>query len=260
VLAFPETRAAAQGLWSRFVLNHVEVVRLDLSKLPLRTRVTMGLLEEPVSDADQAERKAGFRPNLPPFAVLGVSPELMVSGPATVEQTISVHDIESALAKAGASDVRVPAEWDSVTLRADIGSTVTAKYPDGSEIIQIQPIELQVPAGFPLEHFAEVAFLSIGVSLGGSAWHGTRVRGSSELVRRHSSEPGGDRARSDATFRNGDRDREPQRKGSDRACLCDPLDWRTNLCGKRQNERIGDEDRGGATVIGERMGRKPRTY
>jgi hypothetical protein len=162
-LAVPETRAMAQGLWDRWVFDRVDAVRIDLSKLPLRMHVTMSAVEEPVADVDEAGRQAGFRPGLPPWAVVGSVPELTVSGPASVEQTIDVHELESALRNAGLTGTKVPEEWDGVTLRAEIGRMVTAKYPDGVEITQIRPIELRVPAGFPLERFAEVAFLSIGV-------------------------------------------------------------------------------------------------
>src|ERR1700687_4447862 len=39
VLALPGTRALAQELWHRFVLNRVDVVRLDISELPWHTQV-----------------------------------------------------------------------------------------------------------------------------------------------------------------------------------------------------------------------------
>jgi hypothetical protein len=165
VLALPGTRALAQELWYRFVLNRVDVVRLDLSKLPLHTQVTTNGLEQSVQNMDEAERKAGFRPNLPSRGVLYANPGITVTGPIAVEQTIHVRDIESALGKAGASDVQVPAEWEGVQLRTDIGPMVAANYPDNVHILQARPIELSVPNGFDLEHFSEVAFRSIGVSL-----------------------------------------------------------------------------------------------
>ena len=64
VLALPATRALAQELWYRFVLNRVDVVRLDLSKLPLQMQVTTNGVEQRVQNVDEAERKAGFRPYL----------------------------------------------------------------------------------------------------------------------------------------------------------------------------------------------------
>jgi hypothetical protein len=163
VLAFPATRAIAHELWYRFVLNRVDVVRLDLSKLQLHTQVTNNGLEQSVQNIDEAERKSGFRPYLPSPGVLYANPGITVTGPIAVEQTIHVRDLESALNKVGASDVQVPVEWEGVQLRTEIGPMVAANYPDNVHIVQARPIELSVPSGFALERFAEVAFRSIGV-------------------------------------------------------------------------------------------------
>ena len=165
VLALPATRAIAQELWYRFVLNRVDVVRLDLSKLPLHMQVTTNGLEQDVQNLDEAERKAGFRPYLPALGALYANPAITVTGPLVVEQTIHVRDIESALGKVGASDVQVPAEWEGMQLHTVIGPMVEQNYPDNVHIVQARPIEFSVPSGFALEHFAEVAFRSIGVSL-----------------------------------------------------------------------------------------------
>ena len=164
ILAFPATRALAQQLWYRFILNRVEVVRLDLSKLPLQMQVTTNGLEQRVQDTEEAERKAGFRPYLPSPGVLHANPDIRVTGPISVEQTIHVREIESALVKAGSSDVQVPSEWEGVQLRTQIGPMVELNYPDRVHILQARPMELFVASGFPLEHFADVAFRSIGVS------------------------------------------------------------------------------------------------
>lgn len=164
VLALPVTRALAQQLWYRFILNRVEVVRLDLSKLPLQMQVTTNGLEQRVQDLEEAERKAGFRPYLPSPGVLHADPGITITGPISVEQTIHVRDIESALVKVGASDVQVPAEWEGVQLRTQIGPMVELNYADLVHILQARPMELSTASGFPLEHFAEVAFRSIGVS------------------------------------------------------------------------------------------------
>lgn len=164
VLALPTTRALAQQLWYRFILNRVDVVRLDLSKLPLQMQVTTNGLEQRVQDMQEAERKAGFRPYLPSPGVLHANPGITITGPISVEQTIHVRDIESALVKVAASDVQVPAEWEGVQLRTQIGPMVELNYPDRVHILQARPMELFVASGFPLEHFAEVAFRSIGVS------------------------------------------------------------------------------------------------
>jgi hypothetical protein len=164
VLAFPGTRAIAQEFWFRFILNRVDVVRLDLSKLPLHMQVTTNGLEQSVQNLDDAERKAGFRPYLPSPSALDANPDITVTGPILVEQTIHVHDIESALGEVGASDVQVPAEWEGVQLRSEIGPMVAENYADNVRILQARPVELSIPSGFELEHFAAVAFRSIGVS------------------------------------------------------------------------------------------------
>jgi len=164
VLAFPGTRAIAQEFWFRFILNRVDVVRLDLSKLPLHIQVTTNGLEQSVQNVDDAERKAGFRPYLPSPGTLDANPDITVTGPILVEQTIRVRDIESALGEVGASDVHVPAEWEGVQLRSEIGPMVAENYADNVRILQARPIELSIPSGFELEHFAAVAFRSIGVS------------------------------------------------------------------------------------------------
>lgn len=164
-LALPQTRAFAQQLWYRLVLNRIDVVRVDLSKLPLHIQVTTNGLQQAVQDLDDAERKAGFRPYLPPAGVLPANPAITTIGPIAIEQTIHVRAIETALHNMGASDVQVPPEWEGMHLRTEIGSMVAANYPDDIQILQARPIELSVPSGFPLERFAEVAFRSIGVSV-----------------------------------------------------------------------------------------------
>jgi hypothetical protein len=163
-LAFPQSRVFAQQLWYRFVLKHVDLVRLDLSKLPLHAQVTTNGLQQPARDLVDAERKAGFRPYLPPAGVLSANPSITTVGPITVEQTIHIQALQAALHKVGANDVAVPAEWEGVQLRAEIGPMVTADYEDDLQILQARPIEFSIPTWFPLERFAGVAFRSLGVS------------------------------------------------------------------------------------------------
>jgi len=162
-LALPQTRALAQELWTRVALNRVEVVRVDLSNLPLSAHVTSNGLEQGARDAAEAERLAGFKP-LFPASVLSASPKMSVTGPMVLEQTIHVSDIRSALTKLNATDVQVPDEWEGVTFSATIGPMLTANYPGEVQIIQARPFSLTMPTGFPLKRFAEVAFRSIGVS------------------------------------------------------------------------------------------------
>ena len=107
-LALPQSRVLAQQLWYRLFLERVDVVRIDLSRLPLHTRVMTNGLEQTVQSLDEAETRAGFRPDLPPPGVLSMKPVIKTSGPIVLVQTIHVPDIEAALNKVGASDVPVP--------------------------------------------------------------------------------------------------------------------------------------------------------
>jgi len=163
-VALPQTRAYAQQLWSHYVLNHVDVVRLDLSDLPLRAHVTPGAPPQKAANLDDAERKAGFRPYLPGSGVLPGSPSLVVMGAMNVAQTVHVSELQAALNKVGAKDVQVPAAWEGVELHARVGPIVNLGYPNDVGILEAKPIELSVPGGFPLQHFVELAFRSIGSS------------------------------------------------------------------------------------------------
>jgi len=162
VVALPQTRVLAQQLWVHYVLHRVDVVRVDLSDLPLRANVTSSGPPQAATSLDDAERKAGFRPYLPEPGVLPANPSMTVIGAINAEQTIHVAEIQAALNKVGASDLQVPAAWEGVQLRAVIGPMVNLGYPGEVGILQAKPIEMSVPVGFPLQFFAEAAFRSIG--------------------------------------------------------------------------------------------------
>lgn len=84
-------------------------------------------------------------------------------------QTIETKALEAALLREGATDVEVPAGWNGTRLRAVIGPMVVANYPGEVEVLQMAPIRLEMPAGFPLVRFAEVAFRA-----GGLPWREAR--------------------------------------------------------------------------------------
>jgi hypothetical protein len=129
-VVFPQTRALAQQLWSHFILNRVDVVRVDFSDLPLHAQVTAGGPPQAVQDLDDAARKAGFRPYLPAPGVLPANPSMVVIRAMQVEQTIHVAELQAALNKVGAKDVQVSPEWEGVQLRASIGPIVNLGYAD----------------------------------------------------------------------------------------------------------------------------------
>ncbi len=161
--ALPQTRAVAQQLWSHFVLNRVDVVRVDLSDLPLDSHVSMSGLTA-AQNLDDAARMAGFRPFVPVSDALSGSPSLAVMKKFEINQTIHVDQWRAALEKAHVRDVVVPSEWEGVELRYSVGPMVNLGYKGDVGILQAKPIEFAIPAGFPLERFAEVAFRCVGLS------------------------------------------------------------------------------------------------
>jgi hypothetical protein len=145
-------------------VTRVAVVRMDLSKIPLDTSVRQfGGPLDAGSIADVAA-KVGFTPVLPPAGVIADTPRLSIVDRIELTQTIRTAAFEQALAKVGATDLEMPAEWDGVRLRGVIGPALVATYADDVEIVQTPPIRLEMPAGFPLARFAEAAFRTAGLS------------------------------------------------------------------------------------------------
>jgi hypothetical protein len=164
VVAFvsPSGRALAQDLWYRWFVTRVAVVRLDLAKIPLDTHIETGGYRG-VASLAEAAREAGFTPSLPAADVAGGEPALSIVSRVELTQRISIRDLEAALRRENATDVDVPAEWDGTRLRGVVGPIVFAAYPGGLEVTQTSPIRLEMPADFPLQRFAEVAFRAGGV-------------------------------------------------------------------------------------------------
>lgn len=163
--AVPQSRAVAQDLWYRmFFVRRFEAVRLDLSRIPLKASITSNGLAQKFATLEEAERKAGFRPMVPPPDVAGRSQgEFAVTGPIGVRQVVDLPALRAALDQAGAREVQLPAEWHGVTLRMDLGPMVFSGYEGEIQIVQARPIELHVPSGFPLAKFAETAFRCAGI-------------------------------------------------------------------------------------------------
>lgn len=180
-LLAPSGRAVAQELWYRLFVSRLEVVRLDLAKVPLETNISISGAEQSAASVDEASALAGYAVELPPADALPGPPVLSVLPPITLSQRIDRARVLAALAAVGADDVDVPAEWDGVTLRGTIGRAVAAEYPgttsvgrrrDEVTILQTPPIRLELPTGFPLDRFAEAIFRA-----GGLSWWDARTLG-----------------------------------------------------------------------------------
>lgn len=155
--------AVSHEVWQRLTVSSVDVVRLDLSKLPLDTQVTMHGPVSPVRDLDEAARNIGFVPHFP----ASYDPvKMSVVSPAMITQTVHVE----ALRKLLPADVVVPDDWDGKVLRASLGATLIAEFADGVNLLQTRPIEMLLPHGFPLERFVETVFRA-----GGMTWREART-------------------------------------------------------------------------------------
>jgi hypothetical protein len=159
----PSGRAFAQELWARLFVNRVAVVQMDLSDVPLdgNVHVDGGPIE--VASLAAATERAGFQPVLPPADAVDGSPRFAVLSSMVVTQTIHVSHLEQALQRIGAIDLKVPARWEGVTLKGTIGPLVFARYPGDIELLQAQPVRLDLPAHFDLARFLEIVFRVAGL-------------------------------------------------------------------------------------------------
>jgi len=167
--ALPWPRAAAQRLWDRLTLGRVEVVRVAQEHLPEPVN-TFDWKEDnderiEVRDASEAERVAGFRPLLPPAEVVRETPKLTVSKRGVMSSIVKVADLQRALAAAGVTGVKVPNDWEGVTLRVERGPEIEANYENSQfGISQSAPLKLTTPSGFPVGEFMEIAYRLYGKS------------------------------------------------------------------------------------------------
>jgi hypothetical protein len=167
--ALPWPRAAAQRLWDRLSLGRIEVVRSTRNDLPQPFNPFDWKEDNDapiaVHDAAEAERIAGFRPLLPQAGVVPGTPKLTVSKRGVMSATVKVADLERALAAAGVAGVRVPQDWEGVTLRVERGPEISAEYADARMgMSQSAPLKLTTPSGFPVGEFMEIAYRLYGKS------------------------------------------------------------------------------------------------
>jgi len=167
--ALPWPRAAAQRLWDRLTLGRVEIVQVAQENLPQPVNPFDWKEDEDqrieVRDATEAERVAGFRPLLPPVDVVRETPKLTVSQRGVMSSVVKVVDLQRALAAAGITGVRVPKNWEGVTLRVERGPQIDANYENTKfGISQSAPLKLTTPSGFPVGEFMEIAYRLYGKS------------------------------------------------------------------------------------------------
>jgi hypothetical protein len=187
LLALPWPRAMAHELWNRLLLGRVAVVQVDREDLSEEIAAVFVMEprpyeQEPVADAAEAERIAGFRPSLPPAGTVKGTPKLSVVRRSVLEtRPLNTADIERALTAAGVSDIAVPKEWEGLTLVAEAGPVVVASYDD-VEIMQSAPFRVNTPPGFQFGRFMEMAFRVFGRSASEAKSLGAKFEANPALV------------------------------------------------------------------------------
>ncbi len=189
VLMNSGARALAQQLWQWIAVGHIEVVRVNFDSLPdeaksLRLRA-LAKTEPPraVRDLQEAASLAGFTPRLPRANVLSGAPELSVLGPMSLGTDIRTADLELSLERAGVQDETVPKEWDGARFALQIGSTVTAAWPE-SEVTLMQglPPVLVAPSGFDLGAFTAATLRAAGMNREAARRFGHRMAAAPALL------------------------------------------------------------------------------
>ena len=164
LVAMPATRAGAQRLWDVFFSQRVEMVRIEIDRLPRSftdQRIEMVGANMQVATLEEAAQHVRFVPRLPDpawdasiAAVVAGPPRLLVAGSISVESRVDVRDLESAARRAGLSDVHFPRAWDGVRLRVHSSPIAVAEYPR-FQLAQVLPLAITTPPGFELGAFTE---------------------------------------------------------------------------------------------------------
>jgi len=164
LVMMPATRAGAQRLWDVFFSQRVEMVRIEIDRLPRSftdQRIEMVGANMQIATLEEAAQHVRFVPRLPDpawdasiSALVAAAPRLLVAGSISVESRIDVRDLESAARRAGLPDVHFPAAWDGARLRVHSSPIAVAQYPR-FQLAQVLPLAITTPPGFELGAFTE---------------------------------------------------------------------------------------------------------
>jgi hypothetical protein len=183
VATVPPVRLAAQRAWDVFFARDISVVQVDFGHVPDAvwaalqppdaawqfegTSISGGLTE--------ASHLAGFDVRTPAPNLVPGSPYLMLVTPMSGELVLKVDALERAARSVGLSDYVVPPEWEGARIRVSSGPAVGATYgARGAAVprepvvmlVQMKPIAITVPSGFPVQAFAEFALRLFGIDPG----------------------------------------------------------------------------------------------
>lgn len=173
LIIVPTTRAGAQRLWDVFFSQRLEMVRIDIDRLPRsfvdqRVRLAGAIME--VASVEEAAQHVRFTPRLPDPAwdtsiapIVAGLPRLRVAGAMSVESRVDVRDLEEAARRAGLHDVHFPQVWDGARIGAHSSPIVVANYPR-FQLNQSLPLAITTSPGLDLGAFTERILLIGGVA------------------------------------------------------------------------------------------------
>ena len=164
LIVMPATRAGAQRLWDVFFSQRLEMVRLEIDRLPRSftdQHIQMTGANMSVANLEEAAQHVRFAPRLPDpgwdasvAAMVAGPPRLMVAGAVSIESRVDVGDLENAARRAGLSDVHFPSAWDGARIAVHSSPIAVAEYPR-FQLAQVLPLAITTPPGFELGAFTE---------------------------------------------------------------------------------------------------------
>ena len=160
----PATRAGAQRLWDVFFSQRVEIVRIEIDRLPRSftdQHIRMIGANMEVANLEEAAQHVRFVPRLPDptwdasiAASVAGPPRLLVAGAISIESRVDVRDLENASRRAGLFDLRFPPAWDGARIAVHSSPIAVAEYPR-FQLAQVLPLAITTTPGLELGAFTE---------------------------------------------------------------------------------------------------------
>jgi hypothetical protein len=159
----------AQQAWQFLTASRVEVVHVDLNRLPREARslrewnISQRGAANVVSSVEEVAAHTGFSPRVPRAGVVSGVPRLAVMGPVSFSTTVQRSHIELALRHAGINDQTIPAQWDGAHLAIHFSPVAISEW-QGTTLMELTPPVISAPAGFDLSRFAALTLRAAGLA------------------------------------------------------------------------------------------------
>jgi hypothetical protein len=162
----PAGRAVAYQVWQLLTVRRVAFIRVKPWPEGVRSP-QVGLIGTPVPpiparDLEEARWRVHYDPRLPRADVLSRSPQLYTTFSLSAGTVVKVDELESALRKAGVTDLHVPPQWDGAQLALHTSAVVIAQWPD-IVLAQSLPLTLTAPSVFDFWTYSMLVLRVLGV-------------------------------------------------------------------------------------------------